>query len=159
VRYARAFWPTFAERRAKLKIRVGRSLLTGPEALVGKWDLDKPTPFERHRIYSPTPDAKVPGPALAALKQAYPALSGVGVGSLWAGWIDVTPDSVPVISPVESLPGFWLAAGFSGHGFGIGPGAGRLAADLVNGDHPSVDPTPFRLSRLVDGSRLSPGSM
>ncbi len=159
VRYARAFWPTFAERRAKLKIRVGRSLLTGPEALVGKWDLDKPTPFERHRIYSPTPDAKVPGPALAALKQAYPALAGVGVGSLWAGWIDVTPDSVPVISPVESLPGFWLAAGFSGHGFGIGPGAGRLAADLVNGDHPSVDPTPFRLSRLVDGSPLSPGSM
>ena len=50
------------------------------------------------------------------------------------------PDAVPVISAVDSLPGFFLATGFSGHGFGIGPGAGRLAADLVAGDTPIVDP-------------------
>ena len=72
----------------------------------------------------------------------------------WGGWIDHTPDAVPVISAVESLPGFYLSTGFSGHGFGIGPGAGRLAADLVAGDTPVVDPTPFRYARLVDGSRL-----
>ncbi len=65
-----------------------------------------------------------------------------------------------MISAIESLPGFFLAAGFSGHGFGIGPGAGRLAADLVAGDPPIVDPAPFRHSRLVDGSRLGrPGMM
>ena len=54
-----------------------------------------------------------------------------------AGMIDVTPDAVPVISPVDAVPGFFIATGFSGHGFGIGPGAGRLAADLVSGDTPS----------------------
>jgi glycine/D-amino acid oxidase-like deaminating enzyme len=159
LRYARAFLPTFLARRKSLKVRVGRSLLSGPEALAGQWDFDRPTVFERHRIYAPAPDSGVAGPALATLKRTYPALAGVGVGALWAGWIDLTPDSVPVISPIERLPGFYLAAGFSGHGFGIGPGAGRLAADLVNGDHPSVDPKPFRHSRLIDGSLLTQGAM
>jgi glycine/D-amino acid oxidase-like deaminating enzyme len=56
---------------------------------------------------------------------------------------------VPVISPIEALPGFYLASGFSGHGFGIGPGAGRLIADLVSGDNPIVDPGPFRFERLA----------
>lgn len=68
--------------------------------------------------------------------------------------------AVPVISPVDSLPGFFLATGFSGHGFGIGPGAGRLAADLVAGDVPVVDPAPYRYIRLVDGTDLGkPGMM
>lgn len=160
VRYARQFWPTFKTRRKSLRIGVGRSLMAGPEAIAGKWSLDALTPFERHRVYAPQPDRRVAAPALAKLKSAYPALSGVGVGGMWAGWIDLTPDSVPVISPVERLPGFFLATGFSGHGFGIGPGAGQLAADLVAGDAPSVDPTPFRYARLVDGTDLGkPGMM
>ncbi len=74
----------------------------------------------------------------------------------WAGLIDTTPDTVPVISPVEALPGFFFATGFSGHGFGIGPGAGRLVADLVTGDKPIVDPAPFRYARFFDGSKPRP---
>jgi glycine/D-amino acid oxidase-like deaminating enzyme len=57
---------------------------------------------------------------------------------------------VPVIGEVSSIPGFFLATGFSGHGFCIGPGAGRLAADLVAGDTPVVDPAPFRFSRFSE---------
>lgn len=48
---------------------------------------------------------------------------------LWAGMIDATPDVVPVIDAIESCPGLFLANGFSGHGFGIGPGAGKVIAD------------------------------
>ena len=59
-------------------------------------------------------------------------------------------------SPVETLPGFFIAAGFSGHGFGIGTGAGRLMADLVMGRPPIVDPSPFRFSRFSDGSNPRP---
>ena len=47
--------------------------------------------------------------------------------------MDVTPDAVPVIDQVSHIPGFYVATGFSGHGFGIGPGAGRLMADLIAG--------------------------
>jgi glycine/D-amino acid oxidase-like deaminating enzyme len=71
------------------------------------------------------------------------------VADSWARLIDVTPDTVPVISPVPSIPGFFIASGFSGHGFGIGPGAGRLMADLVTGATPAVDPAPYRLSRFA----------
>jgi glycine/D-amino acid oxidase-like deaminating enzyme len=61
---------------------------------------------------------------------------------------------VPAISRVDALPGLVVAAGFSGHGFGIGPGAGRLAADLATGAPPVVDAAPFALARFSDGSPL-----
>jgi glycine/D-amino acid oxidase-like deaminating enzyme len=57
------------------------------------------------------------------------------VAQAWGGFVDATPDAVPVIGEVPRLPGFFIASGFSGHGFGIGPGAGRLIADLVAGRH------------------------
>lgn len=60
----------------------------------------------------------------------------------------MTPDEIPVISEVQARPGLFVSTGYSGHGFGLGPGAGRLTADLVTGDAPIVDPRPFRLSRF-----------
>jgi glycine/D-amino acid oxidase-like deaminating enzyme len=160
LRYARAFWPLFAKRRgAGLSIRVGRSFLEGPEAL-GGWSKDGTSPFERMRVLDPEPDSRVVADGLRGLVEAYPELAGIAAAEAWGGWIDCTPDAIPVISPVESLPGFFLATGFSGHGFGIGPAAGRLAADLVTGAAPLVDPRPFRHSRLIDGSDLgTPGPM
>ena len=59
-----------------------------------------------------------------------------------------------MISTVPTLDGLVVATGFSGHGFGIGPGAGRLASDLVRNDTPIVDPSPFRLTRFSDGTPL-----
>jgi glycine/D-amino acid oxidase-like deaminating enzyme len=70
------------------------------------------------------------------------------------GLIDATPDAVPVISGAPTLPGFYLATGFSGHGFGLGPAAGRLMADLVVGDRPLVDPTPYAFARFKQVTRL-----
>ena len=160
LRYARQFWSTFQTRRKSLSVGIGRTFYDGPEALTGKWSFDKPSPFERNRIFAPPPDTSIVAPALAVIKAAYPALNGIGMARIWGGWIDSSPDSVPVISGVGSLPGFFLATGFSGHGFGIGPGAGRLAADLMTGDSPIVDPAAFRYDRLVDGSALrTPGMM
>jgi glycine/D-amino acid oxidase-like deaminating enzyme len=57
------------------------------------------------------------------------------------------------------MDGFYLAAGCSGHGFGLGPGIGRLAAELVANDTPCVDPTPFKLSRLLNGSKIEVGAI
>ena len=160
MRYARQFWPTFKSRRKSLKIGIGRSFLDGPEAVAGKWAMDRPTPFEKQpRLRAPAGLRASPRPRSPRSRPPIPALAGLGVGGMWAGWIDMMPDGIPVISPVEALPGFFLATGFSGHGFGIGPGAGRLAADLVAGDAPSVDPAAFRYSRLVDGTNLAAAGM
>ena len=87
---------------------------------------------------------------------AFPAFARMREAQRWGGLIDVTPDAVPVISPVDALPGFFLATGFSGHGFGIGPAAGRLMADLVTGDPAAVDPAPFRFDRFAAPARTRP---
>ncbi len=121
-----------------------------------RWRMDEPSPFEAVRVLDPYPLERVNNQALTALRQAFPFFGKVRVAQQWAGMIDVTPDAVPVISPVSSMPGFFIATGFSGHGFGIGPAAGRLAADLVTGDQPIVDPAPFRLERFLDGSKPQP---
>ena len=94
------------------------------------------------------------GKALAAFKEGRPEVAGVEIAEAWAGRIDATPDGVPVIAKVEAVEGLTVATGFCGHGFGIGPGGGRLAADLVRGGEPIVDPRPFRLSRFSGGSPL-----
>jgi glycine/D-amino acid oxidase-like deaminating enzyme len=60
----------------------------------------------------------------------------------------MTPDGVPVIGESAQIPGFVLAAGLSGHGFGIGPGVGHLTADIVTGAAPIVDPEPYRHQRF-----------
>jgi glycine/D-amino acid oxidase-like deaminating enzyme len=86
------------------------------------------------------------------MARLYPQFRAAPIVQEWAGYIDVTPDAVPYIGAVGATPGLTLATGFSGHGFGIGPGAGRLAADLATGQTPSVDPSPFRVSRFSDGS-------
>jgi glycine/D-amino acid oxidase-like deaminating enzyme len=108
------------------------------------------------RVLDPEPDQFVVDRARAATAEAFPVFRNAVVAESWGGMIDVMPDAIPVISPVESLPGFFIATGFSGHGFGIGPGAGKLAADMVAGDPTLVDPAPFRLSRFTDRSNPQP---
>ncbi|MNE93648.1 N-methyl-L-tryptophan oxidase [compost metagenome] len=106
-------------------------------------------------MLDPQPDQHSALRAFDEAKKALPSLRDARVQQVWAGLIDVMPDAVPVISTVESLPGLVVATGFSGHGFGIGPGAGHLVADLVTGQKPIVDPTPFRLSRFSDGTPIT----
>lgn len=152
LRYARDFLPMFVKRIKAVEFGLSSSFFRGPEALA-HWRLDEVSPFERIRVLDPKPSARAVGKALARAHALFPALREIGVRESWAGYIDSTPDGVPAISPVAGLKGFVLAAGFSGHGFGLGPAAGHLAADLAVGDRPIVDPRPFRHSRLVDGSR------
>ena len=121
-----------------------------------RWRPDQVTPFEDCRVLDPAPSQKALRSGWAAARKAFPVLEGVEMVQSWAGLIDVTPDAIPVISPVDDMPGLFISTGFSGHGFGIGPAAGRLTADLVTGAQPVVDPTDFRLSRFSDGSKVRP---
>ncbi|MFI5002656.1 MAG: NAD(P)/FAD-dependent oxidoreductase [Reyranellales bacterium] len=157
--YARQFWPTLKKRWAGVTLGVGRSFFDGPESFA-HWSFDHVSPFERHRTLDPAADPKLVQQGLTRLGEHYPALKGLEVANAWGGLIDSTPDGIPVISAVDSLPGLYLSTGFTGHGFGIGPAAGRLAADLIAGDPPIVDPHPYRYSRMVDGTDLGePGMM
>jgi glycine/D-amino acid oxidase-like deaminating enzyme len=147
LRFAREFLPMFAKRWRSLTPGGLQGWRAGHETLA-KWRLDAPTPMERNRILDPRPDRGVIRETQRRACELLPALRSAAVTAAWAGYIDSTPDGVPAIGEVRSVPGFILAAGFSGHGFGIGPGAGHLIADLVTGAPPLVDPRPYRPERL-----------
>jgi glycine/D-amino acid oxidase-like deaminating enzyme len=157
--YARQFWPTLQKRWQGVTLGIGRSFFDGPESFAN-WAFDRVSPFERTRTLDPAADPKLVQQGLTKLAEHYPVLKGLEVAQSWGGLIDSTPDGVPVISAVDPLPGLYLSTGYTGHGFGIGPAAGRLAADIVAGDPPIVDPHPYRYSRMIDGTDLgAPGMM
>jgi glycine/D-amino acid oxidase-like deaminating enzyme len=154
-RLFRAYLPAARLHWKKLRFRLGRRWVE-EWRLPRRWALDQASPFEAVRVLDPEPDPFVLDRARGAIGAALPLFRGMRVAESWGGMIDVMPDAIPVISPVAALPGLVVATGFSGHGFGIGPAAGRLAADLVTGGPPLVDPAPFRLSRFTDGSNPRP---
>lgn len=152
-RYMKDFLPALGSQWQALMLRFGGRFYDELR-LPNKWSLHEASPFEYNRVLDPKPAFSLQDEALANLRKAFPVFEKAEIAQRWAGAIDVTPDAIPVISGVDDIPGFHIATGFSGHGFGIGPAAGRLAADLVRGVTPLVDPTPFRFSRFSDGSKI-----
>lgn len=143
------FLPSYLEEWRSLQFRFFGSGRWREEAAQERsWSSQQTTPFEKARILDPAPSQKAIKQAWEAAQSVFPILQTADVVQSWGGLIDVTPDAVPVISQVDDLPGLFVSTGYSGHGFGIGPAAGRLTADLVTGDAPVVDPHDFRLSRF-----------
>jgi glycine/D-amino acid oxidase-like deaminating enzyme len=118
--------------------------------------LDRPSPYEYMRVLDPYPDPQQNLEAMNQLVRQFPVFAKAQIAQQWAGLIDVTPDAIPVISEIDAVPGLVVATGLSGHGFGVGPAVGQLAADLVTGAKPIVDPYAFRLARFTDGSKPKP---
>jgi glycine/D-amino acid oxidase-like deaminating enzyme len=147
LRFSPQFLPMFLKRWRSLAPGGLEGIRSGHETLK-RWRLDRPTPMERVRILDPRPDAGAVKLTHARAVELMPELRKTQIASAWAGYIDTTPDGVPGIGNVEQVPGFILAAGFSGHGFGIGPGAGHLVADLITGAAPIVDPKPYDPKRF-----------
>lgn len=153
LRYAQEFLPQFARRLKNVRLALGRSFVSGPESLSALLT-DNDRIFEQNRVLDPAPQQWLVRKILEGVGGTFPQLANVEIDSAWGALVDCSPDAVPVISNVDQVEGLVLAAGCSGHGFGMGPGIGHLCAELLRNDTPSVDPTPFRLSRLVDGSPL-----
>lgn len=65
----------------------------------------------------------------------------------WLGARPCTPDMKPIIGP-EGRQGLWLALGHAHHGLTLGPATGRLLAEMMTGETPFIDPTPYSVSRF-----------
>ncbi|RWU18980.1 D-amino-acid oxidase [Pseudomonas alkylphenolica] len=138
----------FRAQRDFLQVSLGKPFFKDL-ALARRWKAANVSPFERVRVQDPQANALLNNEAMTNLKAAWPVFEQAQIEQAWAGTIDVTPDSIPVIGPVAKLPGLTLATGFSGHGFGTSPAAGQLAADLVSGHSPIIDPAPYRFERFA----------
>jgi glycine/D-amino acid oxidase-like deaminating enzyme len=142
----------FAELRS-MRFRVGRR--SWDEILMQRrWDPGRTSPFERFRHYRPTVDRPGLDRVAKGIAAIFPAFRDATIVERWAGFIDTTPDALPVISPVDGRHGLYVSTGFSGHGFGLAPGAGLLIAQMITGESQCVDATSFRYSRFADGSPI-----
>ena len=75
----------------------------------------------------------------------------------YTGVYDCTPDFEPALGPVDAVPGLYVAAGFSGHGFKLGPAVGRILTDLIMDGSTSVaDIGLFRIERFAEGQLIQP---
>ncbi len=122
-----------------------------------QWDEDEVTPFEGTRVLNPKPNAGKLRKVAAEVENLFPEVGPIRYRTMWAGMIDTMPDVVPVVDRVDAIPGLTVGTGMSGHGFGIGPGVGRVLADLVCGDAPGHDLRRFRLSRFSEGKAIERG--
>ncbi len=142
----RSFLPLYRQRWRTLRLRFGTEFF----GALGRrrWGADQLSPMEQARMLDPPPEAAVRDRILNAARATYPQLRDARAVESWGGMIEVSPDEVPLLGPVAGLEGLTLATGLSGHGFGLGPGAGLLAAQLATGRTPAADPAPFATDRF-----------
>ncbi len=89
--------------------------------------------------------------ALESAIARMPILERAGRQSGWAGLYEVTPDAHPIFGKT-AVSGFWVVAGFSGHGFMHGPVAGKLMAEIIlEGKSQTVDVGSLDLARFAAG--------
>ena len=88
---------------------------------------------------NPSPEFFRVEQARAEFSQLFPALADLEIETFWAGIIDTMPDVIPVLGSVEGISGLLVATGFSGHGFGPGPMAGKVVSELAAGRRSPVD--------------------
>ncbi len=88
---------------------------------------------------------------LVAAISRMPLVEKAGMVSHWAGLYEITPDAHPIFG-CTAIKGFYLVAGFSGHGFMHGPISGKLMAELIlDGRFSSVDVSMLDLARFEEG--------
>lgn len=125
-------WVMDAEKGFLLEpMRAGIRLTTGAELA----DLDAPPKYKQ----------------LAAAERAARQLFPLGKrrdAEPWKGARPCMPDMKPVIGPAPGKPGLWLAFGHGHQGFTLGPATGELLAQMMDGETPAIDMTPFSVTRF-----------
>jgi sarcosine oxidase subunit beta len=116
----------------------------GGRLLFGMGDPNEPYGFDTTARWDFLPDV------VQAAGGRLPALLDAQISHAWAGLYEMTPDRMPIIGGT-SLEGYYVIAGFSGHGFQHSPAAGRVLADILVGRPPGIDVAPFAFSRFERG--------
>lgn len=118
----------------------------GPGLLVGMSNQDE-KPADTYAI-----DEEFHLKMLERAMYRLPLLEHARVARQMAGLYEVTPDAHPIISGVRALPGMYIAAGFSGHGFQHSPATGKVMSEIIlDGASKTVDVSMLDLERFAEG--------
>jgi sarcosine oxidase, subunit beta len=77
-----------------------------------------------------------------------PVVGNLRVIRQWGGSYNMSPDRQPILSDTKALKGFYMACGFSGHGFMFAPMTGILMSELILKEEPSIDMAPLHIDRF-----------
>ena len=83
-----------------------------------------------------------------------PVLEKAEIDRGWAGSYEISPDNHAILGEIPGLKGFFLANGFSGHGFQHSPAVGKVMADLILGEDLSIDISCLALERFAKGELI-----
>ena len=90
-----------------------------------------------------------------AWAKVLPPLAGVRIVRHWAGYYDMTPDAHPIVGSLPGTEGFYVAAGFSGHGFMMAPIIGKAMAEMLLGLPSSIDISELQADRFARGGHAA----
>lgn len=85
-------------------------------------------------------------------RKTVPGMEDAEYAETKGGLVDATPDALPIVGPVRDVEGLFVAGGFTGQGFGVGPVVGRVLAECVTGMPVSVKLDRLRLERFREGN-------
>lgn len=135
--------PRLLERRKEIQFRFDPRVIRHEiAAAMGR----APAP----RRFEPRIPKNFPESRLRALQAVMPALADARIVRTVAGFVDMTADALPVLDEVEEVPGLFVAAGFNGQGFGLGPVVGEVMAQSIVGEEPSQSLHAYRWDRFKD---------
>ena len=77
-----------------------------------------------------------------------PLVGNLRVVRQWGGSYNMSPDRQPIISDTDQLKGFYMACGFSGHGFMFAPMTGLLLSELIMNEPTTVNMEPLHMNRF-----------
>jgi glycine/D-amino acid oxidase-like deaminating enzyme len=140
----RTWLPYFLERRSEVRLRVDprllwfelRSLFSGSMA---------------PKQYSPRAPRHFLPRRLDEVKRVVPMLRNARLAEIRTGVVDITIDALPVLGGIDTVPGLYVAMGFNGQGFSLGPVVGRLMAEVMTQGSTSISLKPYRWSRFAEG--------
>ncbi len=146
-RHFMAFRRTLKDSKAQAGLSLGRHFLDDLRVHLDAAHLGRQ--LRRDRVLDPTPNPRIAADCLRAFRATFPEFRDIEMATAWAGIIDVMPDELPVFGPAPGIDGLVVATGFSGHGFGLGPIAGRLMAEVIADGKASLDIDDFHFSRFA----------
>ena len=147
-RYANWFKAFLADDAISIKINLFSKLRRGTSLRTTTPPGDIPDSWQ-----APYPDHDVLALADDELRGLFPDLEDVRTVAQWGGYIESTPDALPVIGKVGSVTGLLVASGYSGHGFGTGPIGGKRIVELATTGQSEI-PAALRPGRFADGTWL-----
>jgi glycine/D-amino acid oxidase-like deaminating enzyme len=153
LRYIRRFMPNYLANRNAFRMNLGKNLIRDFTRL-------RPTSrawrkqFHESVGVEPEPNEGVIDRCRYNFARLFPHLGNPDLVRTWGGVIDTTPDALPVMGEAPEVAGFVWATGFSGHGFGIGPGAAKALAQLIDEGASEFDLSAFRPTRFAEDYQI-----